>query len=302
MAAELTKLTHKITIQLHLVTESCTIYSSRSRRPVQKVLDTPSYVQFSDVWTRFVNVKLPLYFNWAPHHEGILGNGGEWSASRPGRFTSRDKAPGTHWIGGWVGSRAGLDAMRNRKLPSSYRDSKYKSSSPQPSTVPLSYPWKRLWRGYRSIMQRYVKSCLMQFICHSTLLCHLCTQLNICYWGKHSFNKSFRWNYNRSRGSSVSTVTKLRAGWPGFDSWQGQIIFLFATASRPALGPIQPLVQLILGALFRWIKRLGSRADHSPLSLAQVKNNWSYTSTPPYFFMVWYSVMYRIHLDGVVLS
>jgi len=35
--------THKITIQLHLVAESCNIYSSRSRRPVQKLLDTPSY-------------------------------------------------------------------------------------------------------------------------------------------------------------------------------------------------------------------------------------------------------------------
>jgi hypothetical protein len=25
------------------------------------------------------------------------------------------KAPGTHWIGGWVGSRADLDAMQKRK-------------------------------------------------------------------------------------------------------------------------------------------------------------------------------------------
>jgi hypothetical protein len=32
--------------------------------------------------------------------------GGEWSASRPGRFT-----PGTHFIGGWVDPRAGLDDM-----------------------------------------------------------------------------------------------------------------------------------------------------------------------------------------------
>jgi hypothetical protein len=32
--------------------------------------------------------------------------GDEWSASRPGRFT-----PGTHFIGGWVDSRAGLDKL-----------------------------------------------------------------------------------------------------------------------------------------------------------------------------------------------
>jgi hypothetical protein len=37
--------------------------------------------------------------------------GGEWSASRPGRFAPGEKAPGTQWIGGWVGPRTGLDEM-----------------------------------------------------------------------------------------------------------------------------------------------------------------------------------------------
>jgi hypothetical protein len=40
MAAKLTRLTHKIAIQLHLVAKSCIICSSRSRRPVRKLLDT----------------------------------------------------------------------------------------------------------------------------------------------------------------------------------------------------------------------------------------------------------------------
>jgi hypothetical protein len=43
MAAKLTRLTHKIAIELHLVAESCTICISRSRWPVRKLLDTPSY-------------------------------------------------------------------------------------------------------------------------------------------------------------------------------------------------------------------------------------------------------------------
>jgi hypothetical protein len=43
MATKLIRLTHKIAIQLHLVAESCTIYSSRSRRPVRKLFGTPSY-------------------------------------------------------------------------------------------------------------------------------------------------------------------------------------------------------------------------------------------------------------------
>jgi hypothetical protein len=44
MAAKLTRLTHKIAIQLHLVAESCTIFSSRSSWPVRKLLDTLSYI------------------------------------------------------------------------------------------------------------------------------------------------------------------------------------------------------------------------------------------------------------------
>jgi hypothetical protein len=44
MAAKLTILTHKIAIQqLHLVANSCTICSSRSRWPVRRLLDTRSY-------------------------------------------------------------------------------------------------------------------------------------------------------------------------------------------------------------------------------------------------------------------
>jgi len=43
MAVKLTKLTHKIAIQLHVVAESYNIYSSPSRPPARKLLDTPSY-------------------------------------------------------------------------------------------------------------------------------------------------------------------------------------------------------------------------------------------------------------------
>jgi hypothetical protein len=48
MAAKLTRLTHRIAIQLHLGVESCTICSSRSRLPVRKLLDTPSYTPICD--------------------------------------------------------------------------------------------------------------------------------------------------------------------------------------------------------------------------------------------------------------
>jgi hypothetical protein len=48
----------------------------------------------------------------------------EGSALRQGRFNRRERAPSTHWIGGWVGSRAGLDTVSKRKILSPRRESK----------------------------------------------------------------------------------------------------------------------------------------------------------------------------------
>jgi hypothetical protein len=67
-----------------------------------------------------VKVKLSLCFNQTPCHEGVLGewnfssthsltsalDGGEWSASRPGRFTPR-KSP-------WYPLDRRLDGPQNR--------------------------------------------------------------------------------------------------------------------------------------------------------------------------------------------
>jgi hypothetical protein len=41
---------------------------------------------------------------------------GELSVSRPGRFTTWQKAHGTHWAGGCINSRVGLDAVDKRKI------------------------------------------------------------------------------------------------------------------------------------------------------------------------------------------
>jgi hypothetical protein len=67
-------------------------------------------------------------------------DGGEWSASRPGRFTPWGNASGTHWIGGWVGPKAGLDAVVKRKIPSPCQDWNPQTSSPLPRAISLSYP------------------------------------------------------------------------------------------------------------------------------------------------------------------
>jgi hypothetical protein len=42
--------------------------------------------------------------------------GSEWLVSCLCCFTSRERAPGSHWIGNWMGLRAGLDDTEKRKF------------------------------------------------------------------------------------------------------------------------------------------------------------------------------------------
>jgi hypothetical protein len=70
MAAKLIRVTHEIAIQLHLVAQSRAICSSRSRQPVWKLLDIPSYA-----------VKINVY------KSDILGTPTTFQAHDPGRST-----------------------------------------------------------------------------------------------------------------------------------------------------------------------------------------------------------------------
>jgi hypothetical protein len=63
-----------------------------------------------------VEVQFHAFFDSALH-------GSEWSASRSGRFTPGERAPGTQ-----VGPRAILDAVVKRKIPSSRRESNPRTS------------------------------------------------------------------------------------------------------------------------------------------------------------------------------
>jgi hypothetical protein len=64
-------------------------------------------------------------------------DGCEWSASYPGRFIPGERVPAIHRIGGWVGPRAGLETVDERKtfaLPG------IEPGSSIPSLYRLSYP------------------------------------------------------------------------------------------------------------------------------------------------------------------
>lgn len=59
-----------------------------------------------------------------PVHENVWGSGSIApqfltsldGASRPNQFTPRERTSSTHWIRGYAGSRAGLDASEKKKI------------------------------------------------------------------------------------------------------------------------------------------------------------------------------------------
>jgi hypothetical protein len=93
--------------------------------------------------------------------------------------------------------------------------------------------------------------------------------------------------------SAITVLWRWATGWtigvPGFDSRRGLGIFLFTTATGMSLGPTQPPIQWVSGALSLGVKRPWRETTHLHL-VPRSKNEWSYTSTPP------------ICLHGVVLS
>jgi hypothetical protein len=63
--------------------------------------------------------------------------GGGWSASRTSRLTPGKRTPGTHWVGGWVGPRAGLDTVSDTRTPIPARN---RTPIVQPVAIPTELP------------------------------------------------------------------------------------------------------------------------------------------------------------------
>jgi hypothetical protein len=76
-------------------------------------------------------------------------DGGEWSASRPGCFTPRERAPDTHLIEGWVSPRAVLDAVVKRKILSPRRESNPRTLIVQPVLIII-------FRRYKSTVAKLI--------------------------------------------------------------------------------------------------------------------------------------------------
>jgi hypothetical protein len=67
----------------------------------------------------------------------------EWSGSCSCRFTPGERTPGTHWTGGWVDPRAGLDDMEKRTF----------LALPGLELRPLGLYERRFWRIERAEIQ-----------------------------------------------------------------------------------------------------------------------------------------------------
>jgi hypothetical protein len=141
MAAKLTKLTHKIAIQLHLVAESCTICSSRFRRPVRKLLDTLSY--YKNNQTRCDNGVYRVTHNLSTRK----------LFSNPYKIGNKAVIAQSlwRWATGWMAGVLGFDSRRGLRIflfTTASRTALGPTQSPIQGVAGL-FPWGLSGRGVK---------------------------------------------------------------------------------------------------------------------------------------------------------
>jgi hypothetical protein len=131
---------------------------------------------------------------------------------------------------------------------------------------------------------RYIDSMYYWFRPEARDSCFMCGSILHWFLLKHFYLLCFPIHFLHGAGITHS-VQRLDSGLDdrgvGARFPTGQDIFLFSTASKPALGPTQPPIKWVLGE-----KRQGREADYTPPSSAEVKNNGAipllpYTSSWP---------------------
>jgi hypothetical protein len=145
--------------------------------------------------------------------------------------------------------------------------------------TPVWFCSPRLWFVLirSSVLPKYVTSHYKHLL---TLLTDLSRFTYWNLWKHHLFASSLRITWFPV--SSISIVT-MPTGWTTkvrFPAGAG-IFFLFATASRTALGAVHPPVQWVPGVLSPGIKLPGCEPDHSLPPSAEDRYAWCPASTSP---------------------
>jgi hypothetical protein len=97
---------------------------------------------------------------------------------------------------------------------------------------------------------------------------------------KENVQECFKFQHKKGQTNLTRNILCTHGlGDQGFDSWQGQEIFLFFKTSRPALGAHPACYSMGTRVLSLQVKWLRFETDHLPPSRAEVKNEWRYTFT-----------------------
>jgi hypothetical protein len=115
---------------------------------------------------------------------------------------------------------------------------------------------------------------LLSLLCYATCSVHITFTDTLRDWACFIYSEVLR-----NKLITISVCVRWATGWTvgvlGFDSRRVLGIFLFTTASRTALGPTQPPIQWVSGALSLGVKRPGLESDHSLPSIVEVKDSLS---------------------------
>jgi hypothetical protein len=99
---------------------------------------------------------------------------------------------------------------------------------------------------------------------------------------------------------SVGIANSYCLSCPGYKSRQDIRFSSSPKPTRQSLGPNQPPAQWVLEILPRG-RAAGLEVEDSPPSSVDVKNKWSYTSTPLYAFMAWEGTLFFYNNNNNVI-
>jgi hypothetical protein len=173
----------------------------------------------------------------------------------------RERALGTHLIGGWAASRAGLDDVEKRKfltLPGLELRPLGRRTRSQ-SLYRLRYPCSFLLcipvdLLQYTVMQKFYLLDIKKDCGFFSFEREIDVQFSLHYPkfpGTVTKTSSIKTRVLRKQHLPVTSACIVTGYGPGFDSRQGQEILLYSTTYRMVLVPIQPPIHWVAGAFPR---------------------------------------------------